>query len=146
MDQRNTMNARAAKGGSDRTVDMMINIGPQHPATHGVFRMVLTVDGERVIDAVPHIGYLHRGSEKLCEYEDYAQIITLFDRLDYVANFNNELVLVMAVEKLMGLEVPERASYIRMLMCELNRITSHLLFIGTFALDTGAITPVLYNF
>ncbi len=146
MEQRNTMNARAAKGGSDRTVDMMINIGPQHPATHGGFRMVLTVDGERVIDAVPHIGYLHRGSEKLCEYEDYAQIITLFDRLDYVANFNNELVLVMAVEKLMGLEVPERASYIRMLMCELNRITSHLLFIGTFALDTGAITPVLYNF
>ena len=131
---------------TEGTVDMMINIGPQHPATHGVFRMVLTLDGELIVDAVPHIGYLHRGSEKLCEHEDYAQIITLFDRLDYVANFNNELVLVMAVEKLMGLKIPERASHIRMLMCELNRIASHLLFIGTFALDAGAITPVLYNF
>jgi NADH-quinone oxidoreductase subunit D len=105
MKQRDALDSRAAKNVSSGTVDMMVNIGPQHPATHGVFRMVLTVDGERVVDAVPHIGYLHRGSEKLCEYEDYAQIITLFDRLDYVANFNNELVLVMAVEKLMGLEV-----------------------------------------
>ena len=128
------------------TVDMMLNMGPQHPSTHGVFRMVLTVDGENIVDVVPHIGYLHRGSEKLCEAEDYRQIIDLFDRLDYVSSFNNELPYVMAVEKLMGLEVPERAQYIRLIMCELNRIASHLLFYGAFGADCGAITPFLYGF
>ena len=128
------------------TVDMMLNMGPQHPSTHGVFRMVLTVDGENIVDVVPHIGYLHRGSEKLCEAEDYRQIIDLFDRLDYVSSFNNELPYVMAVEKLMGLEVPERAQYIRLIMCELNRIASHLLFYGAFGGDCGAVTPFLYGF
>ena len=128
------------------TVDMMLNMGPQHPSTHGVFRMVLTVDGERVVEVEPHIGYLHRGSEKLCEAEDYRQIIDLFDRLDYVSSFNNELPYVMAVEKLMGVEVPERTQYIRVLMCELNRIASHLLFYGTFGGDCGALTPFLYGF
>lgn len=128
------------------TLDLMLNMGPQHPATHGVFRMELAIDGERIVDVIPHIGYLHRGSEKLCEHEIYSQIITLFDRLDYVANFNNELGLVLAVEKLMGIEVPERASWIRMVLCELNRIASHLLFAGTFGLDAGAITPSLYTF
>ena len=128
------------------TVDMMINMGPQHPSTHGVFRMLLTVDGERVVDVEPHIGYLHRGSEKLCEAEDYRQIIDLFDRLDYISSFNNELPYVMAVEKLMELEVPERAQYIRVIMCELNRIASHLLFYGTFGGDCGALTPFLYGF
>ena len=98
------------------------------------------------MDVIPHIGYLHRGSEKLFEHELYSQIITLFDRLDYISNFNNELVLVMAVEKLMDLEVPDRAEYIRVILCELNRIASHLIFIGTFALDMGALTPSLYNF
>ena len=124
------------------TVDMMLNMGPQHPSTHGVFRMVLTVDGENIVDVVPHIGYLHRGSEKLCEAEDYRQIIDLFDRLDYVSSFNNELPYVMAVEKLMGLEVPERAQYIRLIMCELNRIASHLLFYGAFGADCGSNHPV----
>jgi len=89
------------------TVEMMLNMGPQHPATHGVFRMVLTIDGERIVDMEPHIGYLHRGSEKLCEGEQYSQIITLFDRMDYLSNFNNELVLCAAVEKLMDIEVPQ---------------------------------------
>ena len=127
-------------------VDMLLNMGPQHPSTHGVFRMLLRVDGEVVVDAEPHIGYLHRGSEKLCEGEQYHQVITLFDRLDYVSNFNNEWVFCRAVEKLIGLEVPERAEYIRIILAELNRIASHLLFLGTFGLDTGAMTPVMYSF
>ena len=135
--------------GTERQLDsleMMLNMGPQHPATHGVFRMVLTIDGERIVDMEPHIGYLHRGSEKLCEGEQYSQIITLFDRLDYISNFNNELVICMAAEKLAGLEVPERAQYIRVILCELNRIASHMLFYGTFGLDAGAMTPVMYAF
>ena len=128
------------------TVEMMLNMGPQHPATHGVFRMVLTIDGERILDVTPHIGYLHRGAERLCETESYGQVVTLFDRLDYVANFNNELVFCRAAERLMDLDVPERAQYIRVMLCELNRIASHLLFIGTYAIDLGAMTPVMYAF
>ena len=128
------------------TLEMMLNMGPQHPSTHGVFRMVLSIDGERVMDMEPHIGYLHRGSEKLCEGEQYSQIITLFDRLDYLSNFNNELVICSAAEKLMGLEIPERAQYIRVILCELNRLASHLLFYGTFGLDAGAMTPIMYAF
>jgi NADH-quinone oxidoreductase subunit D len=127
-------------------LEMLVNMGPQHPSTHGVFRMVLWIDGEKVVDVEPHIGYLHRGSEKLCEGEQYHQIITLFDRLDYISNFNNELVICRAVEKLMGVEVPERAEYVRVIMCELNRIASHLLFLGTFGLDAGAMTPVMFSF
>ena len=127
-------------------VEMLLNMGPQHPSTHGVFRMVLWLDGEKVVDMEPHIGYLHRGSEKLCEGEQYAQIITLFDRMDYIANFNNEHVYCMAVEKLMGLVVPERSEYIRVILCELNRIASHLLFIATMGLDAGAMTPSMFCF
>ena len=127
-------------------LEMMVNMGPQHPSTHGVFRMQLWLDGEKVTRVVPHIGYLHRGSEKLCEGEQYHQVITLFDRLDYISNFNNELVFCQAVEKLMGLEVPERAQYVRVILCELNRIASHLLFVGTFGLDVGAMTPVMITF
>ncbi len=126
--------------------DILINMGPQHPATHGVFRMVLWVDGEQIVAVEPHIGYLHRGSEKLCEGELYPQIITLFDRLDYISNFSNELAFCTAVEKLMEIEVPERAEYIRVLLCELNRVASHLLFYGTFGLDLGAMTPIMYGF
>ena len=127
-------------------LDLMINMGPQHPSTHGVFRLVIWVDGERIVRAEPHIGYLHRGSEKLCEGESYGQVITLFDRLDYVANLNSELGFCLAVEKLMGLEIPERAEYIRVILCELNRIASHMLFYGVYGLDIGAMTPVLYGF
>jgi len=128
------------------TIDMMLNMGPQHPATHGVFRMVLAIDGERVVDVEPHIGYLHRGSEKLCEDETYGQVVTLFDRLDYVSNLNNELAFCRAAERLMEVPVPERAQYIRVILCELNRVASHLLFAGTYALDIGAMTPVMYTF
>lgn len=128
------------------SIDLMINMGPQHPSTHGVFRLVVWVDGERVVRADSHIGYLHRGTEKLCEGEMYSQIITLFDRLDYVANLNCELAFCMTVEKLMGLEIPDRAEYIRVILCELNRIASHMLFYGVFGLDVGAMTPALYGF
>ena len=127
-------------------VEMLLNMGPQHPSTHGVFRMVLWVDGEKVVKAEPHIGYLHRGSEKLCEGEQYHQVITLFDRMDYIGNFNNELVYCMAVEQLMGLTVPERAEYVRVILCELNRIASHLLYVATIGLDAGAMTPSMFAF
>ena len=128
-------------------VDMLLNMGPQHPSTHGVFRMILTVEGERIVDAEPVIGYLHRGSEKLCERENYRQIITLFDRLDYVANFNNELVFCLAAEKLMGIAAPERAQLIRIILCELNRISSHMLFYGAFGTDIGIFgTAFMYGF
>ena len=138
--------AGQARPVSGEPVEMLLNMGPQHPSTHGVFRMVLWVDGEKVVDIAPHIGYLHRGSEKLCEGEQYHQVITLFDRLDYIANFNNEHVYVRAVERLMGLEVPERAEYLRVILCELNRIASHLLFIATMGLDAGAMTPSMFCF
>ena len=127
-------------------IDLMVNMGPQHPSTHGVFRLVIWVDGEKIARSESHIGYLHRGSEKLCEGEQYAQIITLFDRLDYVANLNGELAICMAAEKLMEVEVPERAEYIRVILCELNRIASHMMFYGVYGLDAGAMTPVLYGF
>ena len=127
-------------------IDLMVNMGPQHPSTHGVFRLVIWVDGEKIARSESHIGYLHRGSEKLCEGEQYAQIITLFDRLDYVANLNGELAICMAAEKLMGVEIPERAEYIRVILCELNRIASHMMFYGVYGLDAGAMTPVLYGF
>ena len=128
------------------SIDLMVNMGPQHPSTHGVFRLVIWVDGERISRSESHIGYLHRGSEKLCEGEQYAQIITLFDRLDYVANLNGELAICMAVEKLMDIEAPERAEYIRVILCELNRIASHMMFYGVYGLDAGAMTPILYGF
>ena len=127
-------------------IDLMINMGPQHPSTHGVFRLVLWIDGERIVKSEPHIGYLHRGSEKICESEHYNQVITLFDRLDYVGNLNNELAFCLAAEKIMEIEVPERAEYIRVILCELNRIASHLLFYGVYGLDAGAMTPMLYAF
>ena len=131
---------------SGEPIEMLLNMGPQHPSTHGVFRMVLWVDGERIVDLEPHIGYLHRGSEKLCEGEQYHQVITLFDRLDYISNFNNELIYCQAVEKLMGLTVPERAEYVRVILCELNRIISHLLYVAAIGLDAGAMTPSMFCF
>ena len=127
-------------------IDLMVNMGPQHPSTHGVFRLVIWVDGERIVKVEPHIGYLHRGSEKICESEQYNQIVRLFDRLDYVGNLNNELAFCLAVEKLTETVVPERAEYIRVILCELNRIASHMLFYGVYGLDAGATTPMLYGF
>ena len=140
---RQTSNEQIA---SAEPVEMLLNMGPQHPSTHGVFRMVLWVDGEKIVDVIPHIGYLHRGSEKLCEGEQFNQVIPLFDRMDYIANFNNEHIYCRAVEKLMGLEVSERSEYIRVILCELNRIASHMLFIATMGLDAGAMTPSMFCF
>ncbi len=129
-----------------QTVDMHINVGPQHPATHGVFRMVLQVDGERVVDCEPYIGYLHRGFEKLSENEGWHDVIVHLDRTDYIAQFNNELCYLLALEKLLGVEAPERAQYARIILSELNRIVSHMMFYGAFGADVGAITPFLYAF
>lgn len=120
------------------TVDMTINVGPQHPATHGVFRMALTVDGELVVDCEPYIGYLHRGLEKLTENHDYRQSMGWWDRTDYLAGLCCEGAYVMAVEKLAGIEVPERAEYIRVIMMELSRINSHFMFLGAFGADVGS--------
>jgi NADH-quinone oxidoreductase subunit D len=129
------------------TIDFNINIGPQHPATHGVFRMVLVVDGEEVVDLVPHIGYMHRGAEKLSEFMDYRQAIGYQDRTEYLAQFNAELCYVQAVEKLAGLEPPERSQHIRVILAELNRISSHFMFLGAFGVDLGIIgTSFMYAF
>src|SRR3970040_1169104 len=114
------------------TIDLNVNVGPQHPATHGVFRMVLTVAGEQVVDLDPVIGYMHRGAEKLSENLDYRQAIGYQDRTEYLGQFLAEQAYCMAVEKLLAVEVPERAEYIRVILCELNRITSHMMFLGAF--------------
>lgn len=123
-----------------------MNFGPQHPAAHGVLRLVLEMDGEVVERADPHIGLLHRGTEKLIEYKTYNQAVPYFDRLDYVSPMNQEHAYAMAVEQLLGITVPARASYIRVLFSELTRILNHLLNITTYALDVGAITPALWGF
>jgi NADH-quinone oxidoreductase subunit D len=128
------------------TADMSLSIGPAHPATHGVFRIVLEMDGERVRDAYPVIGYMHRGFEKLAEHRDYRQIKALVNRHDWLSGFSNELGVALAVEKLMEFEVPERAQWIRMLIAEWNRILNHLMFVGSYALELGAITPMFYAF
>ena len=127
-----------------RTETLMINMGPQHPSTHGVLRLVLELDGEVVVKVTPHIGYLHRGVEKLAENKTYHQCITLVDRLDYLAGMSNNLAYVLAVEKLLDIEVPKRAQYIRVIMVELQRIASHLIWLGTHGHDIGAMTPLFY--
>ena len=125
---------------------MTINMGPQHPSTHGVLRLILELDGETVVKATPHIGFLHRGVEKLAEYKTYHQFITLTDRLDYLAPLSNNLGYVQAVEKLLNIKAPKRSQYIRMILCELTRIQSHLLWLATQALDIGAMTVFFYCF
>jgi NADH-quinone oxidoreductase subunit D len=138
-------------GAADEDVDvlseeMLVNMGPQHPSTHGVLRIVLRTDGEMVLDAVPHVGYLHRCKEKIGENLAYYQFIGYTDRLDYLAAMNNNHAWAMAVEKLAGIEVPPRAEYIRVIAAELNRIASHLVSFGSYGLDMGAFTPFLYAF
>ncbi len=123
-----------------------MNFGPQHPAAHGVLRLVLELDGEIVERADPHIGLLHRGTEKLIEYKTYMQALPYFDRLDYVCPMNQEHAFALATEKLLDIQIPERAQYIRVLFCELGRVLNHILNITTFALDVGAITPALWGF
>jgi NADH-quinone oxidoreductase subunit D len=133
-------------GAGLETSDMVLNIGPQHPSTHGVLRLKLVLDGERVVSCEPIIGYMHRGAEKLFEARDYRQIIVLANRHDWLSAFNNELGVVLAVERLMGLEVPERAVWLRTALAELNRALNHLMFLGSYPLEIGAITPVFYAF
>jgi NADH-quinone oxidoreductase subunit D len=128
------------------TTDMVLNIGPQHPSTHGVLRLRLVVDGERVVKAEPIIGYMHRGAEKLFEVRDYRQIIMLANRHDWLSSFANELGVVLAAERMMGLEVPERAVWLRTLLAELTRVLNHLMFLGSYPLEIGAITPMFYAF
>ncbi len=126
--------------------EILVSMGPQHPATHGVLRVVLKLSGETIVDAYPDIGYLHRGVEKIAEGWTYPQFIPMTDRLDYVAAMGNELTYVLGVERLMGLEVPPRAAYIRVIMAELQRVASHLVWLGAFGTDMGALTMFLYCF
>ena len=125
---------------------MILNIGPQHPSTHGVLRIVLELDGEVITRAEPVIGYMHRGAEKLAEYRDARQTLVLMNRHDWLSAFNNELGFVMAVERLAGIEVPERASWIRTMFAEWNRILNHQMFSGSYPLELGAMTPIFYAF
>jgi NADH-quinone oxidoreductase subunit D len=154
------MSAHDNHGKNDQMVDKIIlgdqevlksdlltlNMGPQHPATHGVLRVEIKTDSEIVVDAIPHIGYLHRCFEKHAENIDYRGIIPFVDRMDYVAAMSMEWGYALTIEKMLGTEVPKRAEYIRILVAELQRIASHLLFFGTYAIDIGAFTPFLYAF
>lgn len=126
------------------TPDMTLNIGPQHPSTHGVLRLVAKVDGERVRDVHPVIGYMHRGYEKLAEVRTYPQITALINRIDWVAGYANEIPFIVAAERLMELEVPERAQYVRLILTEMARISSHLMFLASFPLELGAATPLMF--
>ena len=126
--------------------NLTLNFGPQHPAAHGVLRLVLEIDGETIIKADPHIGLLHRGTEKLIEYKTFQQAIPYFDRLDYVSMMAQEHAFCLAIEKMAGIEVPIRGSYIRVIFCEITRILNHLLAVTTHAMDVGAITPFLWAF
>jgi len=130
--------------GQDRT--MILNMGPQHPSTHGVLRVLLEIDGETVVRMMPDIGFLHTGIEKTCEAKFYQQVVPLTDRIDYLCPMTNNLCYVLAVEKLLGLEIPPKAQWLRVLLNELTRINSHLVWLGTHAMDIGALTVFLYCF
>ena len=141
-----TIPAEKVEANRLKTEEMVLNVGPQHPSTHGVLRLEVVLDGELVVDVVPHLGYLHRCFEKHSEAMTYPQVIPYVDRMDYLASMNSEHGYAIAVERLMGIEVPEKVEFIRVLFAELNRIASHLVAVGTFGLDTGAFTPFLYCF
>src|SRR6185312_13393284 len=128
------------------TGDMVLNIGPQHPATHGTLRLVVRLDGERVVTADPVIGYMHRGYEKLTEVRTYPQVTTLINRIDWLSSFANEVPFILAAEQLMEVEAPPRAQYIRTILFELSRIANVTLFIGEMGVQLGALTPVFYAF
>ncbi|MGA7242438.1 MAG: NADH dehydrogenase (quinone) subunit D [Terracidiphilus sp.] len=138
------LQAPLAEGARDQT--MVLNMGPQHPSTHGVLRLVLEIDGEIVVRLYPEIGYLHTGIEKTCEAKFYQQVVPLTDRVDYLGPMANNLCYCLAVEKLLQLEIPERAVWIRVLLTELTRLNSHLIWLGTHAMDIGALTVFLYTF
>ena len=135
---------RPEEGAKDRT--MVLNMGPQHPSTHGVLRLALEIDGETVVKVVPDIGYLHTGIEKTCEAKFYQQVVPLTDRIDYLCPMTNNLCYCLAVEKLLQLEIPDRAQWMRVLLNELTRLNSHLVWLGTHAMDIGALTVFLYTF
>ena len=136
----------AARPKDLKSDQLFINLGPQHPSTHGVLRIGLTINGEVIVKAVPDIGYLHRGTEKLAEVRNYHHCVVLTDRWDYVSEMPNNLVFCLAAEKLMGVKTTPRADALRVIMCEMNRVASHLLFFGTYGIDLGAYTPFLYAF
>jgi NADH-quinone oxidoreductase subunit D len=140
------LDVEIAPAGEFTTEEMILNIGPQHPSTHGVLRVVLELDGEVITRAEPVIGYMHRAAEKLAEYRDARQVLVLMNRHDWISAFNNELGWTIAVERLAGIEVPERAQWIRTMFAEWNRILNHLMFAGSFPLELGAMTPVFYSF
>ncbi|MEN8263249.1 MAG: NADH dehydrogenase (quinone) subunit D [Nitrospirota bacterium] len=139
-------NTELENGARVSSREMTINMGPQHPATHGVLRLVLDLDGENIVKCTPYVGYLHRGVEKLAEHRNYMQILPLTDRLDYISSMSNNLGYCYAVEKLFDIELPERTEYIRTIVGELSRIANHLLWLATHALDIGAMTVFLYCF
>lgn len=142
-----TSNVELKEGKPQKRIeDMLLNMGPQHPSTHGVLRIVLDLEGETIVKATPHLGYLHRGVEKLAENSTYSQIIPLTDRLDYVCSMTNNYAFVRTVEKLLQVEVPERAEYIRTIVAEMQRLAGHLFWLGTQALDIGAMTVFFYTF
>lgn len=141
-----TMGKASSTSSGFRTEEMVLNVGPQHPSTHGVFRLIVRIDGETIKEATPVIGYLHRGTEKLAENLNYTQIIPYTDRLDYLSSMTNNYVLCHAVETMMGLEIPERAEFLRLIVMELNRIASHFVWWGTYLLDIGAMSPFLFAF
>jgi NADH-quinone oxidoreductase subunit D len=139
-----TLTPNIPEPGEDRT--MILNMGPQHPSTHGVLRLVLEIDGETVIRVLPDIGFLHTGIEKTCEAKFYQQVVPLTDRIDYLCPMSNNLCYVLAVEKLLGLTIPAKAQRVRVMLNELTRINSHLVWLGTHALDMGAMSVFLYCF
>ncbi|VAX26552.1 NADH-ubiquinone oxidoreductase chain D [hydrothermal vent metagenome] len=128
------------------TRELIVSMGPQHPSTHGVLRLVLELDGETVVKCTPHVGYLHRGVEKLAEGMTYLQALPLSDRLDYISSMSNNVGYCLAVERLFGIEAPDRAKFIRTIVCEMTRISSHIIWVATHALDLGAMTVFLYSF
>lgn len=149
QDSKNFMN-RARDDGStpeERKIrHYTVNFGPQHPAAHGVLRLILELNGEEIVRADPHVGLLHRGTEKLIEYKTYLQALPYFDRLDYVSMMTNEQCFSLAVEKLLNIEIPERAKWIRTLFAEITRILNHLMSVLSHAMDVGALTPFLWGF
>ncbi len=138
---------KTSSGRSLRTDEMIINMGPQHPSTHGVLRLEVVLDGEIVVDVIPHIGYLHRCFEKHAEHmTNYQQVIPYCDRMDYLSSMNNDWAYALAVERMLKIEVPPRVETIRVIMAELQRIASHLIAVGTYGIDMGAFTPFLWAF